>query len=120
MITKEFDIKKRTFNFAIASIRFCYSLQESEKEYILSKQLIRSSTSVGANIRESRHAQSTKDFIHKLSIAQKECDETCYWLEIIEEIFNDHKDSISPLLNESRELLKVLSAMILSSKKSQN
>jgi len=120
MVAKEFDIKKRSFNFAITSIRFCYSIQHSEKEYILTKQLIRSSTSVGANIRESRHAQSTKDFIHKLSIAQKECDETCYWLEIIEEIFPAHKESVSDLIDESRELLRILSAMIISSKKSQN
>ncbi len=118
MIIQEFDIKKRTFNFAIATIRFCHSFQKSEKEYILTKQLIRSSTSVGANVRESRHAQSSKDFIHKLSIAQKECDETSYWLEIIEEIFPAHKDSVSPILNESRELLRILSAMIISSKKS--
>jgi len=118
MINKEFDIKKRTFNFAIHSIRFCNEIQQSEKEFIITKQLIRSSTSVGANVRESRHAQSKKDFIHKLSIAQKECDETSYWLEIFLELYPNHVSRLELLLKESNELLNILSAMIINSKKS--
>ena len=58
-------------------------LKEHKKEFILSKQLMRSGTSIGAMIREAINAETSKDFIHKLSIAQKECDETCYWLELL-------------------------------------
>lgn len=83
MKNTEFDIKKRTFQFALETLLLCKKIQESDREFILTKQLIRSATSVGANIRESRNAQSKKDFIHKVSIAQKECDETSYWIELL-------------------------------------
>jgi four helix bundle protein len=67
-------IREKSFDFALASIR-TYKELVNQREYILSKQFVRSATSVGANVRESSGAQSTKDFIHKLSIALKECDE---------------------------------------------
>ncbi|MFL5765856.1 MAG: four helix bundle protein [Bacteroidia bacterium] len=58
-------------------------LVEEKREYVMSKQLLRSGTSIGANIREAQNAQSKADFIHKLSISQKECDETMYWLNLL-------------------------------------
>ncbi len=79
---KENIIKNKSFEFALRIIKLYKHLQ-SEKEYILSKQILRSGTSVGALVRESEHAQSTADFIHKLSIAQKEANESEYWLELL-------------------------------------
>ncbi len=78
-------IKEKSFAFAIRIVKLYKHLtqREKEKEFVLSKQLLRSGTSVGANVREATNAESTADFIHKLSIAQKECDETCYWLELL-------------------------------------
>jgi len=79
---KESIIRTKSFDFAVETIFLCKNLI-NQKEFILSKQLLRSSTSIGANVRESRNAESKKDFIHKLSISLKECDETIYWLELM-------------------------------------
>ena len=81
---------------------------EEKKEFILRKQLLRSGTSVGANIREAQNAQSNADFIHKLSIAQKECDETLYWLELLyKSEYLDNEKYLS-LNNDATEILKML------------
>jgi four helix bundle protein len=76
-------VGKKTFDFAIQIVNFYKKFSVEKKEYILSKQILRSGTSVGANVREALNAQSKMDFIHKLSISQKECDETIYWLELL-------------------------------------
>ncbi len=75
-------IKDKSFVFSIRVVKLCKYLIENKKEFVLSKQLLRSGTAVGALVREAQNAESTKDFIHKLAIAQKECDETIYWLEL--------------------------------------
>lgn len=83
----------------------------------MSKQFLRSITSVGANVREAVNGQSKPDFIHKLSIAQKECDESMYWLEILKAtnyISNIEFDSIYPQTNE---VLKIIRSIIITSKK---
>lgn len=116
MKNTEFDIKKRTFQFALETLLTCKKIQETEREFISTKQLIRSATSVGANIRESRSAQSRKDFIHKVSIAQKECDETSYWLELIMASTTNHQAILNILHQESEELMRILSAIIIKSK----
>lgn len=76
-------VKLKSFDFAVRIVNLYKYLSETKKEYVLSKQLLGSGTSVGANIRETDNAESKLDFIHKLSIAQKECDETLYWLELL-------------------------------------
>ncbi len=76
---------RESFSNAITIIELYKFLVYEKKEFVLSKQLLRSGTSVGANIREAQNAESTNDFIHKLAIAQKECDETIYWLELLKE-----------------------------------
>ena len=73
-------ICEKSLNFAVRIVKFYKYLCEEKKEYVLSKQILRSGTSIGANIRESRNAQSNADFINKLNIALKEADETQYWL----------------------------------------
>lgn len=77
-------IKDKSFKFAVRIINL-YKKLIAEKEFVLSKQLLRSGTSIGANVREAQNAQSPKDFIHKLSISQKEADESLYWIELLKE-----------------------------------
>ena len=76
-------LKKKSFSFAVRIVKLYQYLSNDKKEFVLSKQLLRSGTSVGALIREAQNAESKLDFIHKLGIAQKECDETIYWLELL-------------------------------------
>src|SRR5688500_5395674 len=82
-VPAENAIVKLTFQFAIKIVSFTHTL-ESEKKYSLAKQLFRSGTSIGANVREAQGAESISDFIHKFKIAYKEAEETMYWLEICE------------------------------------
>ena len=77
-------IKEKTFLFAIEIVGL-YKVLAERKEFILSKQVLRSGTSIGANVRESEHTQSKTDFIHKLSISLKEANETEYWLNLLHE-----------------------------------
>ena len=85
MIVENSDniIQDLSFSFALRIVKFYKHLTEKKKVYVLSKQILRSGTSIGANVRESIHAQSSADFINKLSIALKEADETEYWLELL-------------------------------------
>jgi four helix bundle protein len=94
-------------------------LVDSKKEFILSKQILRSGTSVGANVREADNAQSKADFIHKLSIAQKECDETIYWLELLKETDFFTKAEFESINSEAVEIIKLLKAIIIKSKSNE-
>ena len=78
-------VKDKSFAFAVRVIRLSKLLVSDKQEFVLSKQLLRSGTSVGALVREAEHAESKPDFIHKMAIAQKECNETLYWLELLRE-----------------------------------
>ena len=91
-------------------------LVEEKKEYVMSKQLLRSGTSVGANIREAKNAESTNDFIHKLGISQKECDETLYWLELLKETEYLGHESFSRLSDQANQILKMIRSTILTIK----
>ena len=82
---KENVIKTKSFLFSIRIVNLYKFLIQEKKEFVISKQLLRSGTSVGANVRESEHAESKADFIHKLSIALKEANETEYWLDLLKE-----------------------------------
>ena len=119
-MAKENIVKNKSFKFAVRIVNLYKYLCEERKEYVLSKQVLRSGTSIGANIREAVNAQSPADFIHKCSIAQKECDETLYWLELLKESkYIDEKEFIS-VYNDAEELLKIIRSIILSSKKIHN
>lgn len=91
-------------------------LNRRKKEYILSKQLLRSGTSIGANIREAQNAQSKADFIHKLSISQKECDETMYWLELLYQSELLVYEKYNLIHSDAGELLKMLRSSIITTK----
>ena len=102
--------------FAIRIVK-CYKfLSETNKEYILSRQLLKCGTSIGANVRESINAQSKADFVSKLSIALKEADETTYWLDLLHETdYLDDRMFIS-INNDCTELIKILTSIIKTSK----
>jgi four helix bundle protein len=111
---KQNIIVELTFQFSIKSVLFCELLEEQRK-YVIARQLLKSSTSIGANVREAQNAESKNDFIHKMKIAAKEADETKYWLEIINNIPSYPKN------NELLELIKpielIINKIISSSKK---
>lgn len=113
---KPFDIKDRSFLFALDCLKFCKSISIENKEYILTKQLSRSATSIGANIREAQNSTTKKDFIHKLSIAQKECNESIYWIELLIAFLELNSEGIKKLQKEAEELLRILSSIILNTK----
>ncbi len=99
--------------FALDIIRFCNFIRENKKEHILTKQLIRSGTSIGANIKEAFCGQSRADFIAKLHIALKECSESEYWLELLME--SGYCDD-NTLLNDCIEIKKMLVSALKTSK----
>ena len=106
-------IKEKSFKFALKIIEL-YKILQSQKEFILSKQLLKSATSIGANVNESISAQSKRDFISKMSIANKEARETKYWLLLLNESQFIKKD-YSIYLNDIEELIRILTAIVKSS-----
>ena len=77
------QIEDKSFDFAVRIVNLYKFLQETQKEYVLSKQLLRSGTSIGANVAEAQHAQSRADFLAKMKIASKEANETQYWIKLL-------------------------------------
>jgi four helix bundle protein len=92
-------------------------LQVDKKEYIMSKQLMRSGTSVGAMVREAEHSESKKDFIHKMAIAQKEINESIYWLELLEATEYINKEQFKDLNNDAVEVIKIITTIVKNTKK---
>ncbi len=106
--------------FAIRIIKFYQYLCENKREYVISKQLLRSGTSVGANVRESKNAQSGADFVNKLNIALKEADETSYWLELLYESDIISEVEYNSLYGDCSELIKLLVSIIKKLKQKSN
>ncbi len=113
-------LKEKSFLFAVRTVKLYTYLSETKKEYVLSKQLLRSGTAVGALIREAQNAESKADFIHKLGIAQKECDETLYWIELLKETEFITKLEFESLSFDCAELLKMIRSSIITSKKNNS
>jgi four helix bundle protein len=113
-------LKEYSFKFAFEIIKLYKNLIESEKEYILSKQLLKSGTSIGAMIREAQNAESKNDFVHKLAIAQKECDETMYWLELLKESNYIELKEFIKIHDSAFSLLKMIRSSILTTKQKAN
>jgi four helix bundle protein len=109
-------IKKKSFDFAIRIVKLFQYLQTEKKEYVLSKQVIRSGTSVGAMIRESEHAESKPDFVHKLAIAQKEINETIYWLELLKSTEYLNFEEFESINKDAIELIKMITSIIKTTK----
>ncbi len=110
-------VKKKSFELAILGVNFYKFLISEKKEFVMSKQFLRSVTSIGANVREAINAQSKADFIHKLSISQKECDESMYWLELLKETNYISDLEFNSLHEQSTEVLKIIRSIIITSKK---
>ena len=111
---KENIILRLTFNFAVEIVKFTEELQK-DKKFVIGDQLLKSGTSIGANVKESQNAESKRDFIHKLKIALKEVDETEYWLFICNEV--DSYPSTNHLIEKLSEISKVLTKIVSTSKK---
>lgn len=116
---KENVIKNKSFAFALRIVKLNKYLQE-QKEFVLSKQILRSGTSIGAMIRESEHAESKADFIHKMAIAQKEANETMYWLELLHQSNYLEKNIFDSMESDLTEIQKLLSSIMISSKAKVN
>lgn len=110
-------VKTKSYAFALRIVNLCLDLQERKREYVLSKQLIRSGTAIGALVREAEHAESKPDFIHKMSIALKEANETAYWLELLRDANLLTGAEFEQVHNESIEILRILTAIVNSAKK---
>ena len=108
-------VADKSKNFAIRIIKFYKYLCDEKKEFVLSKQILRSGTSIGANIRESKNAQSKADFISKMNIALKEADETAYWMELLWESEIIEKSQVKDLYELNTELIKLLTVSIINS-----
>lgn len=109
-------IKDKSFGFAVRIVNLYRLMCGERSEFIMSKQLMRSGTSVGANVREAANAQSPADFIHKLSVAQKECDETLYWIELMRETGYLNDDEFSSIHSDANEIYAILTRIIVTSK----
>ena len=112
----ENNIQEKTFSFAVRIVKLCKLLREQRKEYVLSKQLLRSGTSIGANVMEAQNAQSRADFCSKLNIALKEATETKYWLRLLEATDYLSKIEFDSIYPDSVEIEKILVASVKSIK----
>lgn len=117
---KESLIYNKALDYAVRIVNLYKYLVEIRKENVMSKQLLRCGTSIGANISEALSAESTADFIHKLSISKKEANETQYWLSLLvktDYIMNKQYDSMK---QDCDEICKILTSIILTTKKTHN
>ncbi len=107
-----FDLEKRTLQFSKAIIQLCENLKKTISNIELSKQVIRSGTSIGANYREANESLGRKDFLYRIKIARKEAKETSYWLELFRDSNAALTSDIDILLQESRELRNIFTSII--------
>jgi len=111
------DIRSRTYEFALRILRLCRQLHADPMGRILMSQLLRAGTAVGANVEEAQGGQSKRDFISKMSIARKEAMETHYWLRLLTDSGVLAPDLTHDVMNECDQIIRVLSAIILSAKR---
>ena len=115
MTHKKTPLKDKSFAFAVRIVGV-YKFLIKKQEYVLSKQILRSGTGIGALYREAEYAESKADFIHKLAIAQKEANETLYWLELLKETNYFSEKEFQSLFDECEELLKMITSSIKTAK----
>lgn len=113
---KDNIVKTKSFAFAIRIVRLYQFLVDTKKEFVLSKQLLRSGTSVGAMVREAEHAETKPDFVHKMAVSQKEINETLYWLELLAETNYLTKEQFESINADAEELIKLITAILKSTK----
>lgn len=113
---RENILRNKSFRFAVRVVNLYKYLCDEKKEFVLSKQILRSGTSVGAMIREAEHSESKVDFVHKMAIAQKEINETIYWLELLCETGYISATEFEGLNADGVEIIKMLTSSIKTAK----
>jgi four helix bundle protein len=113
---KENPIENKSFAFALRVVKLAKYLESEKREFVLSRQMLRSGTAIGALVREAEHAESKADFIHKMSIALKEGNETLYWLELLQEGGYIESQSFASALSDCEELVRLLVSIVKSAK----
>ena len=113
-------LQLKSFEFGAQTYRVCTVLWKSEKEWVLTRQLMRSSTAVGALCAESEHAQSKSNFINKLSIARKECNESKYWIAMMLEVGLLNESTAQKLGIQAEELMRMLTSSIRTAQSNLN
>lgn len=106
----------KSYAFAIQTVRLCRMLSEERKEFVLSKQLLRSGTSICAQIKEAQHAQSSADFLHKMNVALKEANETEYWISLLKDTGFINQDEYTTINHDCAEVLKLLVSIVKTTK----
>jgi four helix bundle protein len=117
---KESALTVKSYSFAVRIVGMFQHLTEQKREFVLSKQCLRSGTSIGALVRESAFAESKPDFIHKLTISAKEANETSYWLSLLKDTDYIDENAFNSISKDCDELIKLLTTSIKTSKSSIN
>jgi four helix bundle protein len=120
MLTMESVLREKSYSFALGIVRLCRYLVDEHREFVLSKQVLRSGTAIGASVSEAEFAQSKKDFVSKLSIALKEANETRYWLRLLQDgqyLTESMYKSVRPDIDE---LIKLLVSSINTTKSNKH
>ena len=120
MIARDNVIHAKSYAFAIRIVNAYKFLADSQKEFILSKQLLRSGTAIGALVAEAHHAQSSADFLNKMNIALKEANETSYWLSLLKDTHYLEDISYESISVDCNELIALLVSIVKSMKQSLN
>jgi four helix bundle protein len=110
------ELKGRCYNYSVKIIKFLETLPEKRIIWVLSNQLLRSATSIGANVIEAKSSSSKKDFIHFYEIALKSANETTYWLGLLQDALNVNGIDMNYLLKETGEISKIIAASLLTMK----
>lgn len=118
--TKHNPVKEKSFAFALRVVKLAKYLQDEKREFVLSKQVLRSGTAIGALVREAEHAQSKADFISKMSIALKEGNETDYWIDLLHQTGYLAQDGYDSIHLDVQELIKLLVSIVKTSKRSSD
>ena len=113
-------IHQKSFDYAVRIVRLTQHLQKHFHDYVLSQQIMKSGISIGANVRESRNAQSRADFINQLNIALKEADKTGFWLELLYATDYLTKDEFESIYNDNKFIITILTKIIKSTKESED
>lgn len=114
---KENVVRDKSFAFALRIVKMAKFLQTEKKEFVLSKQVLRSGTAIGALVREAEHAESKADFAHKMSIALKEANETLYWTELLCGAEYLDETMLKSIRFDCEELVKLLAAIVKTTKR---
>ncbi|MFA4925009.1 MAG: four helix bundle protein [Ignavibacteriaceae bacterium] len=112
-------IVTKTYSFAVKVVKFCFEIQDKRKEYVISRQLLKSGTSIGANIEEAQGAISKAEFIAKTQIAFKEAKETKYWLRLIKDAEVYQNDLSEQLLKDCIEIIIIITSILKTSKENK-